>query len=206
VGRSPSKPACNADALGGDYTGKEAVNTEVIDWPTIVREHGPAVWRTVYRLLNQHPDAQDCYQEAFLAAWRCAREAPVSDWHGLLVSLGARKAMDRLRKRYRERRRGTAMEAAREAESGEPSPVQRAVAGDLMERVRHCLADMPEEHAQVFWLCCVEGLSHEHISQRLGITPGAARVCLHRARELLRAELNQEEPVERGRHERRPGI
>ncbi len=173
----------------------------MIVWATILREHGPAVWRTVYRLLAHGADAQDCYQETFVAAWQCARREAVGDWRGLLVSLGTRKAMDRLRKRYRERRRGAAMEAAGEPESGMPTPVQQADAGELMERVRRCLAEMPEQQAQVFWLCCVEGRSHEEVGQRLDITAGAARVVLHRARTHLREALKEREAAERETHE-----
>jgi RNA polymerase sigma factor (sigma-70 family) len=174
----------------------------VIDWPTILQAHGPAVWRTIYRLLNHDADAQDCYQETFLAAWRCAAQGPVSDWRAFLVSLGARKAMDRLRARYRQRRTGVAFEDANEPESDAPSPVEHAHAADLAEQVRRCLADMPEQYAEVFWLCCVESLSHEQVSRRLDITPGAARVLLHRARTRLRAALKIHNPDARGTYER----
>jgi RNA polymerase sigma-70 factor, ECF subfamily len=167
-----------------------------------LKAHGPAVWRTIYRLVNNHPDAQDCYQETFVAAWQFAREEPVTDWHAFLVSLGTRKALDRLRKRYRERRRVTAIDAAPEPVSVVPLPPHGAAAADLLERVRRCLAEMPEQEAQVFWLCCVEELTHQDVSQRLGMTSGAARVLLHRARTHLRAILNREVPAERGNHER----
>jgi RNA polymerase sigma-70 factor, ECF subfamily len=176
----------------------------VLDWPTILREHGPAVWRTVYRLLNHHSDAQDCYQETFVAAWQFAAHESIDDWRALLVGLGVRKALDRLRKRYREHERGRAIDAVREPASDTPSPPQQAAAADLLERVRHYLADMPDQHAQVFWLCCVEGFSHEQVSRRLGITAGAARVVLHRARTHLRAMLNPGDPNMRGTHEREP--
>ncbi len=53
-------------------------------------EHGDAVWRTVYRLLDHHADAQDCYQETFLAAWRFAQREPVAEWRPFLVSLATR--------------------------------------------------------------------------------------------------------------------
>ena len=45
------------------------------DWPAVVREYGPLVWRTAYRLVGSDADAADCYQQAFLAAVRLA-EAP----------------------------------------------------------------------------------------------------------------------------------
>ena len=75
------------------------------DWPLILAEHGVTVWRTVYRLLDHHADALDCYQETFLAAWRFAEREPVANWRSFLVSLAMRRAMDRLRQRYRDRAR-----------------------------------------------------------------------------------------------------
>ena len=48
------------------------------DWSRILAEHGPAVWRTVYRLLDQHADASDAYQETFLTAWQYAERRPVA--------------------------------------------------------------------------------------------------------------------------------
>ena len=37
--------------------------TPVIEWPAIVRDYGPIVWKTAYRLLSHHDDAADCFQE-----------------------------------------------------------------------------------------------------------------------------------------------
>ena len=83
------------------------------DWPLILAEHGATVWRTVYRLLDHHADALDCYQETFLAAWRFAEREPVVDWASFLISLATRRAMDRLRQRYRERVRVSAVDSLR---------------------------------------------------------------------------------------------
>ncbi len=37
------------------------------DWSEIVRLHGPMVWATACRLVGDHADAADCFQEAFVA-------------------------------------------------------------------------------------------------------------------------------------------
>jgi RNA polymerase sigma-70 factor (ECF subfamily) len=161
------------------------------EWPSILTVHGPTVWRTVYRLLDHHADAQDCYQETFLAAWRFAERQPVDDWTSFLTSLATRRAMDRLRRRYRERAGALAIDRVREPGSEAESPLGQASAKELMERVRQGMAELPDKQAQVFWLSCVEGLSHEHISDRLEVPPGEVRVLLHRARTHLRAALDR---------------
>lgn len=162
------------------------------DWPSILAEHGDAVWRTVYRLLDHHADALDCYQETFLAAWRFAQREPVADWRPFLVSLATRRATDRLRQRYRDRARIARSDGPNEPSSEAECPVRHATAKELMDRVREGLAELPEKQAQVFWLSCVEGLSHQQISDRLEITTGEARVLLHRARTQLGALLGQD--------------
>ena len=35
------------------------------DWPQIHERHGPLVWKTVYRILRDHTEALDCFQEVF---------------------------------------------------------------------------------------------------------------------------------------------
>lgn len=130
----------------------------MIDWSAILTEHGAAVWRTVYRLLNHHADASDCYQEVLLAAWRFTRAHPVEDWVPFLITLATRRAIDRLRHRYRGRNEVVAPDGVPEPSSEADCPIQRAAAHELMDRVREGLAGLPEKQAEVFWLSCVEGL------------------------------------------------
>ena len=169
----------------------------MIDWGTILAEHGLRVWRTVYRLLDHHHDALDCYQETFLGAFRCAHSQTIEDWSSFLVSLATRRAMDRLRQRYRSRRYSISLDTVPEPASELGGPVQQARANELMERVREGMADLPDKQAEVFWLSCLEGLSHQQIADRMEVPPGEVRVLLHRARTRLSAVLNLDQLHER---------
>jgi RNA polymerase sigma-70 factor (ECF subfamily) len=170
----------------------------MIDWPSILTEHGAAVWRTVYRLLNHDADALDCYQETFLAALRFAERQPVVGWGPLLTTIATRKALNRLRSRRRVRSRVVALDGVPEPSSEADCPLQHAGAAELLDRVRHGLAELPDKQAEVFWLSCVEGLSHQQVADRLQVAPGEVRVLLHRARTRLRAIL---EPTRRPKGE-----
>jgi RNA polymerase sigma factor (sigma-70 family) len=91
------------------------------------------------------------------------------------------------------RSRVIAIDSVREPSSEGESPLADASAKELMGRVRTGMAELPDKQAQVFWLSCVEGLSHQQISGRMEIPPGEVRVLLHRARTHLREIL----PVKR---------
>jgi RNA polymerase sigma-70 factor, ECF subfamily len=169
----------------------------MIDWGAVLAEHGPTVWRTVYRLLDHHHDALDCYQETFLGAFRFAHSHRVEDWSSFLVSLATRRAMDRLRQRYRSGRRWVPFNMIPEPASEVDGPIQQARANELMQRVREEMAELPEKQGEVFWLSCMEGLSHRQIADRMEVPPGEVRVLLHRARTRLGAALNLDQLHER---------
>ena len=161
----------------------------MIDWRDILEAHGPAVWRTVYRLLAHQADAWDCYQETFLSAYQAAGRRPVDHWPSFLTSLATRRAIDRLRQRARTRSRFSPLDAIPEPSVADVSPVEHAQGDECLDRVRSLLSELPRKQAEVFWLSGVEGISHRDIGEQLGISDGEVRVLLHRARAWLRARL-----------------
>jgi RNA polymerase sigma-70 factor (ECF subfamily) len=171
----------------------------MIDWGAILAEHGSTVWRTVYRLLNHHADALDCYQETFLTAFQRASRQGVADWAPFLVSVATRRAMDQLRRRYRFRSRVIPIHHVAEPSGEVDCPLQQAQANELMERVRAGMVELPEKQAEVFWLSCLEGLSHQQIADLLQVPLGEVRVLLHRARTCLGNFLSQHPIRERER-------
>ncbi|MEM9420616.1 MAG: sigma factor, partial [Planctomycetota bacterium] len=115
------------------------------DWHHIVTEHGPVVWKTVYRLLGDEDLARDCYQETFLAAMKMAESAPVENWQAMLRTIGTRKAIDALRARVRSRSRerlGADPDhvAARRGEDQDAKIVHH----ELVAAVRAVLAELPD--------------------------------------------------------------
>lgn len=171
----------------------------MIDWGAILAEHGSTVWRTVYRLLDHHADALDCYQETFLTAFQFANRQRVADWASFLVRVATRRAMDRLRQRYRSRRHAIPIDHVAEPSSEVDGPLQQARASELMDRVREGMAELPEKQADVFWLSCLEGLAHQQIADLMQVPPGEVRVLLHRARTHLGNFLHLNQLGERER-------
>jgi RNA polymerase sigma-70 factor (ECF subfamily) len=62
--------------------------------------------------------------------------------------------------------------------------------GDLLD-LEEAIKRLPPGARRVFMLHDVEGYKHEEIAEMLGVTSGATKAQLHRARLLLREALNR---------------
>jgi RNA polymerase sigma-70 factor (ECF subfamily) len=166
----------------------------MVDWDGIIDREGPAVWRTVRRLLTRRADAEECFQETFLAALELWRREPVRSPRAVLRRLATARAVDRLRRRYRETARHSA-DLPASAVDRSPAPPQCAAATELAEALRAALADLPDKQADVFCLHCLDGHSYKEVAAALGVSVDAVGVLLHRARQRLRQALPGRDPA-----------
>ncbi len=163
---------------------------QVIDWQAIIKEHGPAVWQTAYRLLGDHADAADCFQETFVSAFSICRRQRVRNFAALLVRLATARAIDQLRRRFRRSRCSASPDGWAAVHSESPCPSQQAQERELAGRVRQLVSQLPPQEAQVFCLRYLNDMSYREIADELGINTNAAGVLLHRARARLREALD----------------
>ncbi len=155
------------------------------DWDEILSRDGPAVWRTAYRIVGNRADADECFQEAFLAALEISRRGPVRHWSALLQRLAAARAVDRLRSRIR---RGRHESIADWDALGGPAPLPSKSVEDaeLSTQLREAIAHIPPKQAEAFCLHVLEGWSYREIARHLDATTDAVGVLVHRARLRLR--------------------
>lgn len=143
------------------------------------------VWRIAYRLLNNDEDARECYQQSFLDALRLDASS-VRDWRSMLCKIATRRAMDQLRRRYRDQARLLRIDS-------EPvqtlPPDARLIDRELCEEVRNVLSTLPSNQAEAFWLRHIEQLSQSEVAEQLELQPGHVRVLVHRAVVRLREVL-----------------
>src|SRR6478609_1684047 len=104
------------------------------DWDQIIRRDGPAVWRTVSRLVGDRADAEECFQEAFVAALELARREPLTSPRALLLRMATARSMDRLRQRYRRRKRESADAELDYMPSHQTTAHEHAEASELSQR------------------------------------------------------------------------
>ncbi|MEN6428396.1 MAG: sigma-70 family RNA polymerase sigma factor [Phycisphaerales bacterium] len=155
------------------------------DWQAVVEGYGPLVWQTAYRLLGNHEDASDCFQETFLAALEISRRQPVRNLPGLLVRLATTRAIDRLRQRTRRDRH----EAGASGCERSADPLDQIETQDLACRLREAIGQLPPQEANVFCLRHLNEMSYRQIARELQIGVSAVGVSLHRTKTRLRELL-----------------
>ena len=74
-------------------------------------------------------------------------------------------------------------------------PEQRAMRGELSDRMTRLLSTLPDKQREILVLRVVVGMSAEETADAVGSTPGAVRVGQHRALTRLRKALAAEEVV-----------
>lgn len=175
----------------------------MIDWDLLVRHEGPAVWRTAYRLLRNRADADECYQETFLAALKVSNRQPVRNWPGLLKQLATNRAIDRLRKRMRHRQCEAAGDLAL-VEGTNHDPSQQAEAAELASNLRWAIAQLPARQAEVFCLHELGDWSYQQIADQLGMSVNGVGVVLHRTRQKLQELLKMQNQLSAALKVQRP--
>jgi RNA polymerase sigma factor (sigma-70 family) len=160
------------------------------DWPEIVNCHATLVVGSVRRILGNDHDAEDVVQDIFLEAYQVSHKMIIRNWAGFLHHLATRRAIDRLRKRVR----GASGLPAAETDAAEvadpaPLPYQEAIAGELAERLRIAISNLPQGQAEVFSMRCFEEMTYDQIADALEISTNAVGLALHKARARLQALL-----------------
>ena len=140
------------------------------------------VWSSVYRILNDHADALDCYQEVFFEAYRQTGGRSVDDWPSLLKWLSVRRAIDGLRRRKRQDAVGRTSGDALDFVAGRDDVTDAVQLQELMDRLTSELANIPDRQAEAFWLRCVERLTYAEIARQMESDTSEIGVLIHRAR------------------------
>jgi RNA polymerase sigma-70 factor (ECF subfamily) len=135
--------------------------------------------------------AEELTQDVFVRAWEKLKlfrgDSSFATWlHRLAVNvvLNDRKTEGRRRTRFEEEDEEVGMDKFAGV-VGMPLPP-----GDLLD-LEQAIAKLPPGARRVFTLHDVEGYKHEEIAEMMGVTTGATKAQLHRARMLLRQSLNR---------------
>lgn len=144
--------------------------------------------RYLSRFLGDPSEAQDVAHDAYLRVFPAEGKRPAEKPQALLYVTARRLAINRIKRRQigpfvRE----TA--APDTAVSTEPGVVQEVIARQELELLEHAIAELPPGCRAVLLLRKVEMLSHQEISDRLGIAVSTVEKQYARALRLLRTAL-----------------
>ena len=131
--------------------------------------------------------AEDMLQEAFVRAWQKLHsfrgESRFGTW---LHRLSANVALSDRRTRLRRVQREVSLD-----ETVERTAIgERDVFADKRMDLEKAIARLPERARSVLVLYDIEGYRHKEIAEITGMAVGSSKAQLHRARKLLREELD----------------
>jgi RNA polymerase sigma-70 factor (ECF subfamily) len=156
------------------------------------------VYTLAYRLVGDRHEAEDVAQEAYLRVHRSLRsfrgESSFRTW---LYRVVANVAMSHLRRRGRFGDLGDepdlVVRVAETPTDDEASEVDR-------DELRRALAMLPDAQRVAVLMKDAYGFSCQEIADEMGVSEGAVKVRLHRARKRLKDLLYGEYPAPEGGH------
>jgi len=174
----PSKPKTEVnDTIEAVLTRRPT--GEDLSFEQVYEKYRSRVFSTAYRMLSSRVDAEDVTQDVFVKVFKklgsFRGDSAVSTW---IYRIAVNACLDF--RRRRRLRQTVSLDEGIEVGST-PLSVARLIEGALPR--------MAESYRRVFVLHDIQGLKHEEIGKILGITDGASKSLLHRARAFLRREL-----------------
>ena len=164
----------------------------------LIRPCERPIYFLLLSLLRNEAEAEDGAQETAIKVFRNLHlyrgDAQFRTW---VLSIARNEGLGRLRRA--ERRREESLDAITDTESGDFTPTLltswREIPNETLERrevsdlLRQAIEGLPEIYRNVVLLRDVEEMDVRETAAALGITEGAVKVRLHRARALLQREL-----------------
>lgn len=167
----------------------------------LVRSYDSNVLRMAYNLLHSEEDARDIYQEAFLRVYRKLPEfrfdSAFSTW---LYRIVANLCLDQIRKRKVRKEEAASVETA-EGEMdrlqlipesrADVDPQRQLMSAEVKDRIQEVLNGLSPRERLVFEMRHYQGMRLRAIGESLGVTEEAAKNCLFRATQKMRAALGE---------------
>lgn len=186
-------PLVDQELVGAGITDEEAVQRvlagETRVYEVLMRRYNQRLYRVAYSILGNDAEAEDVMQEAYVRAFhKLSTFAGASKFSTWLTKIAVYEAL------ARRRMRGRLEELEPETESKwseMKNPEQQAYNLELKELLERAISALPEGFRSVFMLRAVEGLSVAESADCLGVTEDTVKTRLHRARLMLRSDIEQ---------------
>jgi RNA polymerase sigma-70 factor (ECF subfamily) len=188
-GVSDAEAALVARCLAGD----EAACTELVE------SHQRMVFQLAFHLLGDKEEALDLSQDVFLTVFRMLDrfrgQSALRTWIFRIVINQARNRQRWWNRRHRRQQVSLDEHIAQNGEMPEPddgsAPDRALDRKELAARIATALDALPFDQRTAIVLREIDGLSYDEIAFSLGVTLGAVKARLTRARQALRAALQE---------------
>jgi RNA polymerase sigma-70 factor (ECF subfamily) len=175
---------------------KRVLAGETALYEILMRRYNQRLYRVARSILRNDVDAEDVMQEAYVRAYQhlnqFAGEAKFSTW---LTKIAVYEALGRLRRQGRTENLDSVLDSGRHVmarmTSDTQDPERQAYDHELRVVLEGAVDSLPEIYRMVFVLRSVEGLSVAETAGCLDIGAEAVKTRLHRARSLLRKDLQE---------------
>lgn len=167
----------------------------------LVRRHGGRLLAVARRILRSEDEAFDALQDALFQAFRnldgFAAQSRLSTWLHRITVNAALMRIRRRRSRPEEPIESLLPSfledghAAVEFRDWGETPDALLAREEVCSTVRTAIGRLPESYRTVLVLRDIEELDTAEVAARLGVTPNAVKIRLHRARQALRTLLDQ---------------
>jgi RNA polymerase sigma-70 factor (ECF subfamily) len=165
----------------------------------LVQAYDQQVLRLAYNLLRSNDEAYDIYQEAFLRVHKNLDKFRFDcSFHTWLYRIVTNLCLDALRKKKVRKEEQAVVETPdgprdrlemAVEERAELDPQRKLLSRELRERIEGVLAGFTARERMVFEMRHYQGMRLRAIGDSLGTTEEAAKNCLFRATQKMRAAL-----------------
>ena len=195
----PAVRKANLAALDDAQLVRRGLQRDGDAFATIMQRHNQRLYRIARSVLRNSVDAEDAVQEAYVAAFThlatYRRESPLVAWLSRIVM---NEALGRLRRKPAATDFAP-LEAVPEAEiiqfpssATNEDPERTMAQRQILQLVENATDALPEVYRVVFVTRVIEGMSVEETADLLRIKSETVKTRLHRARQLLREQLNKQ--------------
>jgi RNA polymerase sigma-70 factor (ECF subfamily) len=156
----------------------------------LVERYTPRIYTHLIRLTRNREEAEDLTQETFIKAFRfLASFDTTRSFRNWLYRIASNTGLNALRARRR-RGQSVSLDASPLADDGATKDIARM---DLRDRLSGAVSELAPQAAMLVHLHYHEGMTIREAGDIVGLSEGAAKVALHRARKRLRKLLIEDE-------------
>ncbi|MDQ6682377.1 MAG: sigma-70 family RNA polymerase sigma factor [Chloroflexota bacterium] len=162
---------------------------DIVAFETLFEKYQRPIYNMLLRMLKSADDASDLTQDTFIKAYRkfdtLTDETSVRSW---IYRIATNTAIDQMRRGHHT----VPLDETHDQPDSRAGPEAQAIGRTLDGRIQRALLQLRPNHRQALLLSDVEDMSERQIGELLGMSYGAVRTLLCRARGEMRRHLAAE--------------